>query len=166
MIRVKNMKKMWRANSLEKTLMLRKTEGKRRRGQQRMRWLVSITDSMAMNLSKLREIVKDRGAWWATVPAVAKSPTWLSNWTTVEATVRHDSWGKGPNGDWNCDFRNRNLWAQQRALSCQNGDLKIWSLYSVNKQVDSCSWLYATSVTIIFISSSDLYCRPPIHMFS
>jgi len=70
---------MQRANSLEKTLMLRKTEGKRKRGQQRMRWLVSITDSMAMNLSKLGEIVKDRGAWRATVPGIAKSPTWLSD---------------------------------------------------------------------------------------
>ena len=53
---------MQRANSLEKTLMLRKTEGKRRSGQQRMRWLDSITDSMDMNLSKLQEIVEDRGA--------------------------------------------------------------------------------------------------------
>ena len=58
---------MPRANSLEKSLMLGKIEGRRRRGWQKMRWLDSITDSMDMNLSKLREIVEDRGAWWSAV---------------------------------------------------------------------------------------------------
>ena len=74
---------MWRANSLEKTLMLGKIEGKRRRGWQRMRWLESITDSMDMNLSKLREIVKDREDWHNAVHRVAKSWTGLSDWTTT-----------------------------------------------------------------------------------
>ena len=74
------------ANSLEKTLMLGKTEGKRRRVWQRMRWLDSTTDSMDMNLSKLQEMVEDRGAWCATIHGVTKC--WTRPSERMTATTR------------------------------------------------------------------------------
>ena len=77
---------MKRANSLEKTLILGKVEDRSRRGQQKLRWLDGILDSMVMSLSNLLEIVKDREAWCAAVHEVIKSHTWLSSWITTTRT--------------------------------------------------------------------------------
>ena len=91
---------MWRADSLKKTLTLGKTEGRRRRGWQRIRWLDGITDSVDMSLSKLKEMVRDRESWHAVVYAVAKSWTQLNDWITKTLLRITQGWPSSRQWPW------------------------------------------------------------------